>query len=64
MINMVFGYNPTEEIKEIGTELKASRNSMITSFIPAIVAFVGGAILAPRIKKYFNKDDEIEDDYE
>ena len=61
---MVFGYNPTEEAKEIGTELKASRNSMITSFIPAIVAFVGGAILAPRIKKYFNKDDEIEEDYE
>ena len=61
---MVFGYNIKEEAKEIGTELKGSRNSMITSFIPAIVAFVGGAILAPRIKKYFNKDDEIEDDYE
>ena len=61
---MVFGYNIKEEAKEIGTELKGSRNTMITSFIPAIVAFVGGAILAPRIKKYFNKDDEIEDDYE
>ena len=61
---MVFGYNIKEEAKEIGTELKGSRNSMITSFIPAIVAFVGGAILAPRIKKYFNKDDEIKDDYE
>ena len=61
---MVFGYNIKEEAKEIGTELKSSRNTMITSFIPAIIAFVGGAILAPRIKKYFNKDDEIEDDYE
>ena len=60
---MVFGYNIKEEAKEIGTELKGSRNSMITSFIPAIVAFVGGAILAPRIKKYINKDD-YEEDYE
>ena len=60
---MVFGYNPTEEAKEIGTELKGSRNSMITSFIPAIVAFIGGAILAPRIKKYINKDEE-EEEYE
>ena len=61
---MVLGYNPKEEIKEIGTELKSSRNYMISSFIPAMVAFIGGAILAPRIKKYFNKDDEIEEDYE
>ena len=60
---MVFGYNATEEIKEVGTELKGSRNSMITSFIPAIIAFIGGAILAPRIKKYINKDEE-EEDYE
>ena len=60
---MVFGYNIKEEVKEIGTELKGSRNTMITSFIPAIVAFIGGAILAPRIKKYINKDDD-EDDYE
>ena len=60
---MVFGYNIKEESKELGTELKGSRNSMITSFIPAIVAFIGGAILAPRIKKYINKDD-YEEDYE
>ena len=60
---MVFGYNATEEAKEIGTELKSSRNYMISSFIPAMVAFIGGAILAPRIKKYFNKEEyeEIED---
>ena len=60
---MVFGYNPTEEAKEIGTELKASRGIMISSFIPAIAAFIGGALLAPRIKKYINKDDD-EQDYE
>ena len=60
---MVFGYNIKEEVNEIGTELKGSRNSMITSFIPAIIAFIGGAILAPRIKKYINKDEE-EEDYE
>ena len=58
---MVFGYNIKEEVNEIGTELKGSRNSMITSFIPAIIAFIGGAILAPRIKKYINKDEEEED---
>ena len=61
---MVFGYNIKDEAKEIGTELKSSRNYMISSFIPAMVAYIGGAILAPRIKKYFNKDDEIEEDYE
>ena len=61
---MVFGYNIKEEVNEIGTELKGSRNSMITSFIPAIIAFIGGAILAPRIKKYINKDEEEEEDYE
>ena len=60
---MVFGYNIKEDVNEIGTELKGSRNSMITSFIPAIIAFIGGAILAPRIKKYINKDEE-EEDYE
>ena len=60
---MVFGYNIKEEVNEIGTELKGSRKSMITSFIPAIIAFIGGAILAPRIKKYINKDEE-EEDYE
>lgn len=58
---MVFGYNIKEEVNEIGTELKNSRNSMITSFIPAIVAFIGGAVLAPRIKKYINKDEEDEE---
>ena len=57
---MVFGYNIKDEAKEIGTELKGSRNTMITSFIPAIVAFIGVAILAPRIKKYINKDDDEE----
>ena len=61
---MVFGYNIKEEVNEIGTELKGSRNSMITSFIPAIVAFIGGAILAPRIKKYINKDAEEEEEEE
>ena len=61
---MVFGYNIKEEVNEIGTELKGSRNSMITSFIPAIIAFIGGAILAPRIKRYINKDEEEEEDYE
>ena len=61
---MVFGYNIKEEVNEIGTELKGSRNSMITSFIPAIIAFIGGAILAPRIKKYINKDEDEEEDYE
>ena len=61
---MVFGYNIKEEVNEIGTELKGSRNSMITSFIPAIVAFIGGALLAPRIKKYFNKEEYEEEDYE
>ena len=60
---MVFGYNIKEEVNEIGTELKGSRNSMISSFIPAIAAFIGGALLAPRIKKYINKDEE-EEDYE
>ena len=60
---MVLGYNPKEEIKEIGTELKASRGIMISSFIPAIAAFIGGAILAPRIKKYINKEEE-EEEYE
>tara|TARA_R100000501_G_C2574775_1_gene80307 strand:+ start:551 stop:733 length:183 start_codon:yes stop_codon:yes gene_type:complete len=59
---MVLGYNPKEEIKEIGTELKASRGVMISSFIPAIAAFIGGAILAPRIKKYINRDDDEDDD--
>ena len=60
---MVLGYNPKEEIKEIGTELKNSRGVIISSFIPAIAAFIGGALLAPRIKKYINKEAN-EDDYE
>ena len=61
---MVFSYNIKEEAKEIGTELKASRGIMISSFIPAIAAFIGGALLAPRIKKYFNKEEyeEYEDE--
>jgi len=56
---MVFGYNPTEEVKEIGTELKGSRNALIIG----IVSFVVGAIGSRQIKKYFNKD-ESEEDYE
>ena len=61
---MVFGYNIKEEAKEIGTELKGSRNTIISSFIPAIAAFIGGALLAPRIKKYFNKEEYEEEEYE
>ena len=56
---MVFGYNPTEEAKEIGTELKSSRNSILV----AIISFVGGTLAAGQIKKYINKDEE-EEDYE
>ena len=56
---MVFGYNPTEEVKEIGSELKSSRNQIIIG----LMSFIGGALIAPRIEKYFNKD-ESEDDYE
>ena len=56
---MVFGYNPTEEVKEIGTELKSSRNSILV----AIISFVGGTLAAGQIKKYINKDEE-EEDYE
>ena len=60
---MVFGYNPTEEIKEVGTELKGSRNQIIIGLIASTASFIGGALIAPRIEKYFNKD-ESEDDYE
>jgi len=56
---MVLGYNPKEEIKEIGTELKSSRNSILV----AIISFVGGTLAAGQIKKYINKDEE-EEDYE
>ena len=54
---MVFGYNIKEETKEIGTELKSSRNALIIG----IVSFVVGAIGSGQIKKYFNKDNEDED---
>jgi len=57
---MVFGYNPTEEAKEIGTELKSSRNQIIIG----LMSFIGGALIAPRIERYFNKEEyeEIEDE--
>ena len=54
---MVLGYNPKEEIKEIGTELKGSRNWLLV----VILGGIGGAVISDRIKKYFNKDDEDED---
>ena len=57
---MVFGYNPTEEAKEIGTELKSSRNQIIIG----LMSFIGGALIAPRIEKYFNKEEYEEQDYE
>ena len=56
---MVFGYNATEEVKEIGTELKGSRNWLLV----VILGGIGGAVISDRIKKYINKDDE-DDDYE
>ena len=56
---LVFGYNPTEEAKEIGTELKGSRNWLLV----VILGGIGGAVISDRIKKYINKDDD-EDDYE
>ena len=46
---MVFGYNPTEEAKEIGTELKSSRNQIIIGLIASTASFIGGALYAPRI---------------
>ena len=58
---MVFGYNPTEEAKEIGTELKGSRNQIIIGLIATTFSFVGGALIAPRIERYFNKE-EYEDE--
>jgi len=61
---MVFGYNIKEEAKEIGTELKGSRNTIISSFIPAIAAFIGGALIAPRIERYFNKEEYEEEEDE
>ena len=54
---MVFGYNVKDEAKEIGTELKGSRNALIIG----IVSFVVGAIGSGQIKKYFNRDNEEED---
>ena len=56
---MVFGYNPTEEVKEIGTELKGSRNWLLV----VILGGIGGAVISDRIKKYINKDEE-EEEYE
>ena len=61
---MVFGYNPTEEIKEVGTELKGSRNQIIIGLIASTVSFIGGALIAPRIEKYFNKEEYEEEEYE
>ena len=57
---MVFGYNATDEVKEIGTELKSSRNQIIIG----LMSFIGGALIAPRIERYFNKEEyeEIEDE--
>ena len=57
---MDFGYNATEEIKEVGTELKSSRNQIIIG----LMSFIGGALIAPRIEKYFNKEEYEEEDYE
>ena len=57
---MVFGYNPTEEAKEIGTELKSSRNQIIIG----LMSFIGGALIAPRIERYFNKEEYEEEKYE
>ena len=54
---MVFGYNPTEEAKEIGTELKGSRNWLLV----VLLGGIGGAVISDRIKKYINKDEEDED---
>ena len=61
---LVFGYNPTEEAKEIGTELKSSRNQIIIGLIASTASFIGGALIAPRIERYFNKEEyeEIEDE--
>ena len=59
---MVFGYNATEEIKEVGTELKGSRNQIIISLIASTASFIGGALIAPRIEKYFNKEEYEEED--
>ena len=56
---LVFGYNATEEVKEIGTELKSSRNWLLV----VILGGIGGAVISDRIKKYINKDEE-DDDYE
>ena len=61
---MVFGYNPTEEAKEIGTELKSSRNQIIIGLIASTASFIGGALIAPRIEKYFNKEEYEEEEYE
>jgi len=55
---MVFGYNATEEIKEVGTELKGSRNQIIIG----LISFISGALIAPRIEKYFNKEEYEEED--
>ena len=55
---MVFGYNIKDEAKEIGTELKGSRNSILV----AIISFVGGTLAAGQIKKYINRDEEEDDD--
>ena len=57
---MVFGYNATDEVKEIGTELKSSRNQIIIG----LMSFIGGALIAPRIERYFNKEEYEEQDYE
>ena len=57
---MVFGYNATDEVKEIGTELKSSRNQIIIG----LMSFIGGALIAPRIEKYFNKEEYEEENYE
>ena len=57
---MVFGYNATDEVKEIGTELKSSRNQIIIG----LMSFIGGALIAPRIEKYFNKEEYEEEEYE
>ena len=53
---MIFGYNPTEEIKEVGTELKGSRNQIIIGLIASTASFIGGALIAPRIERYFNME--------
>ena len=61
---MIFGYNPTEEIKEVGTELRGSRNQIIIGLIASTASFIGGALIAPRIEKYFNKEEYEEEEYE